>query len=154
MEKIAEVEEAKALMTEGISWSVMRWLKEKKRVRRAADKANNALWAMQKALKDSWSGDLRSAYEDLAARGDSGGRVRRPAIDSEITPFVKSVKEADDEAYQAHLDAEETFDRAEKRLSTSLAREGARKALLSWELYEKAIIKAEACLSLSKVSSK
>jgi hypothetical protein len=154
MEKIAEVEEAKALMTEGISWSVMRWLKEKKRVRRAADKANNAFWAMQKTLKDSWSGDLRSAYEDLAAQGDGGGRVRRPAIDSEITPFVKRVKEADDEAYQAHLDAEETFDRAEKRLSTSLAREGARKALLSWELYEKAILEAEAGLSLSKASSK
>ena len=82
MEKIAEVEEAKALMTEGISWSVMRWLREKKRVRKTADKANNALWAMQKALKDSWSDDLRLAYEDLDGRGDGGGRVRRPAIDS------------------------------------------------------------------------
>ena len=62
------------------------------------------------------------------------------------------MKEADDEAYQAHLDAEETFDRAEKRLSTSLAREGARKAILSWELYEKAIVKAEAGLSSGKTS--
>ena len=151
MEKIAVVEEAKTLMTEGQSWSVMKWLREKKRVRRAADKANAALWAMQKALKESWSDDLRLSYEDLAAEGD-GRRVRRPAIDRETLQFVKSVKEADDAAYQAHLDAEETFDRAEKRLSTSLAREGARKANLSWELYERAIVLVEAGLSLSKTS--
>ena len=151
MEKIAEVEEAKALMTEGQSWSVMRWLREKKKVRRAADKANAALWAMQKALKESWSAELRAAYEGLAAAGD-GGRVRQPAIDRETMLFVKSVKEADDAAYQAHLDAEETFDRAEKRLSTSQAREGARKANLSWVLYEEAIVKAEAGLSSSKTS--
>jgi len=152
MKKLAEVEEAKAIMTEGLRWSVMRWLKEKKRVRRAADKANETLWAMQKAVKDSWSEDLRLAYEDSAARGDGGGRVRLPAIDPETRLFVRSVKEADDEAYQAHLDAEDTFDRADKRLSTSLAREGARKAILSWVLYEKAIVTAEAGLSSSKAS--
>jgi hypothetical protein len=152
MRKLAEVEDAKAIMTEGLSWSVMKWLKEKKRVRKAADKANDALWAMQKAVKDSWNDDLRVAYEDLAARGDGGGGVRRSASDPEIKLFAKSVKEADDEAYQAHLDAEETFDRADKRLSTSLAREGARKAILSWELYEKAIVKAEAGLSSGKTS--
>jgi hypothetical protein len=151
MEKIAEVEEAKALMTEGGSWSVMRWLREKKRARRTADRANAAFWAMQIALKESWSDDLRLAYEDLAAEG-GGGRARRPAIDRETMLFVKSVKEADDAAYQAHLDAEETFDLADKRLSTSLAREGSRKAIRSWELYEEAIIKAEAGLSLSKTS--
>jgi hypothetical protein len=152
MRKLAEVEEAKALMTEGLNWSVMKWLREKKRVRRTADKANDALWAMQKAVKDSWSDDLRLAYEDLAVRADGGGRVRRPAIDPETKLFVKSVKEADDEAYQSHLDAEETFDQADKKLSTSLARKGARKAILSWVLYEKAIIKAEAGLSSSKAS--
>jgi hypothetical protein len=152
MRKLAEVEEAKALMTEGLNWSVMKWLREKKRVRRTTDKANDALWAMQKAVKDSWSDDLRLAYEDLAVRADGVERVRRPAIDPETKLFVKSVKEADDEAYQAHLDAEETFDQADKKLSTSLAREGARKAILSWVLYEKAIIKAEAGLSSSKAS--
>jgi hypothetical protein len=50
------------------------------------------------------------------------------------------------------LDAEETFDQADKKLSTSLAREGARKAILSWVLYEKAIVKAESGLSSSKAS--
>jgi hypothetical protein len=42
------------------------------------------------------------------------------------------------------MDAEETFDEAERQLSTSLAREGCRKAIQSWELHEKAIRRAEA----------
>ena len=54
------------------------------------------------------------------------------------------VKEADDEAETARLDAEDTFDVAEKKLSASLAREGARKAIESWDLREAAIRKAEA----------
>jgi hypothetical protein len=41
------------------------------------------------------------------------------------------------------MDAEATFDLAEKQLSTSMAREGCRKAIHSWELHEKAIRKAE-----------
>jgi hypothetical protein len=57
--------------------------------------------------------------------------------------FVRRVKEADDEAYRAHIEAERTFDEAERLLSTSLAREGCRKAILSWELHEKAIHRAE-----------
>jgi hypothetical protein len=48
MRKLAEVDEAKALMTEGLNWSVMKWLREKKRVRRTADKANDALWQCKK----------------------------------------------------------------------------------------------------------
>ena len=51
MKKFDEVEQAKALMTEGLSWSVMKWIAEKKRVRKAADKANNLLWTTQKTLK-------------------------------------------------------------------------------------------------------
>jgi hypothetical protein len=154
MEKLTEVEEAKALMTEGLSWSVMKWLREKKRVRRAADKANAALWAMQKALKESWSDHLRLAYEYLAVAGDGGGRVSHPAIDAKIKLLAKRVKQADDEAYQAHLDAEETFDLADRRLSTSLAREGAKKAILSWVLFEKAIVMAESGLPAESRSLK
>jgi ribosomal protein S21 len=48
----------------------------------------------------------------------------------------------DDEAYRARVKAEETFDNAERQLSTSLAREGCRQAIQSWDLYEKAIRKA------------
>ena len=65
-----------------------------------------------------------------------------------MTPEVKlvaaQVKEADDRAYEAHMDAEETFDEAERHLSAAMAREGAEKAIESWILHEKAIRKAEA----------
>ena len=54
------------------------------------------------------------------------------------------VKEADDDAYNAHEDAEDVFAEAEKRMSTSGAREGARKALIAYDLHEAAIRKAEA----------
>ncbi len=40
-----------------------------------------------------------------------------------------------------------TFDEAEKQLSTSLAREGCRKAIQSWDLHEAAIHKAKAVIS-------
>ena len=51
MRKLTEVEEAKALMTEAVEWSVMKWLREKKRVRKAADKANDALDALEQEIK-------------------------------------------------------------------------------------------------------
>ena len=150
MRKLTEVEEAKALMAEAIVWSVMKWLREKKRVRKVANQANQALWAMQKEVKASWSGDLKSAYNELAA-GDGNPGNSRPnpkadasALTAEVRQLARRVKQADDDAYRAHTDAEETFDKAEKILSTSLAREGCRKAIYSWELYEKAITKAEA----------
>jgi len=54
------------------------------------------------------------------------------------------VKQADDEAENARLDAEETFDEAERQLSSSMARQGAEKAIDSWDRREKAIRKAEA----------
>jgi hypothetical protein len=56
---------------------------------------------------------------------------------------IAQSREKDDEAYRARMDAEKTFDDAEKQLSTSLAREGCRKAIFSWDLHEKAIRKAE-----------
>ena len=39
--------------------------------------------------------------------------------------------------------AEKTFDDAERRLSTSLAREGCQKAILSWEIHGRAIGESE-----------
>jgi len=151
MNKFAEIEDAKALMTEALSWSVIKWLAEKKRVRKTADKANNLLWTMQKELRKFWSDELISAYEALAARtGNAGARQDATALDPEIRRLAKAVKQADDEAYAAHLDAEETFDKADKILSTAKAREGCRKAILSWELYEKALLKSEACASTVK----
>ncbi len=140
MKKLSQVEEAKALMMEAIDWSVMKWLTEKKKVRKASDIANSTLWSMQKEIKAGWSNELRAAYESLG-RSNGGSKA-----DGELRQLAKSVKEADDAAEQAHNEAEETFAKAEKILSTSLAREGCRKAIESWELYERAIIKAEAGL--------
>src|SRR5271166_1880505 len=54
MQAIKEVEDAKALMREAANWSVMRWLSEKKRVRKAADIANDALDGVERKVKAAW----------------------------------------------------------------------------------------------------
>jgi len=151
MEKMPAVETAKALMTEAVAWSVMKWLREKKMVRKTADQANAALDQLNQAVKDRWPNRVRVAYEALIARAAIGTvhtQQKPPSevIDPQALLIAKKVKEADDEAYRARMDAEETFDEAEKKLSTALAREGCRKAIHSWELHEKAIRKAEALI--------
>ncbi|HTT20702.1 MAG TPA: hypothetical protein VMG82_17330 [Candidatus Sulfotelmatobacter sp.] len=147
MEKIPAVETAKALMNEAVAWSVMKWLREKKTVRKAADQANAALDQLNQAVKDHWSDDLRTAYELLiqqsSGSGPARGRNNYSPANGQASLSAKKVKEADDAAHHARMDAEETFDSAEKQLSTALAREGCRKAIRSWELHEKAIRKAE-----------
>ena len=64
--------------------------------------------------------------------------------DPKVLAAITKVKEADDDAYNAHEDAEETFAEAERKMSTSMAREAARKALEAYDLHESAIRKAEA----------
>jgi hypothetical protein len=137
MRKLPEVEEAKTLMIEATEWSVMKWLKEKKRVRKTADRANEALDQLSKETKLLWPEDLRAAYTALANTG--GGKQPQ----AEIPNTVKQVKKADDDALRARMDAENTFDEAERQLSTSTARDGCRKAIYSWELHENAIRIAE-----------
>ena len=107
MRKLTEVEEAKALMTEALEWSVMKWLREKKRVRKAADRANDALDQLSKETKLRWPDELRAAYEALAQHASPGHQPH-----AEISNAVKQVKRADDESFRAHLDAESTFDEA------------------------------------------
>ena len=153
MEKIPEVEAAKALMNEAVAWSVMKWLREKKRVRKAADQANASLDQLNQSVKDRWPDSLRVAYSAFVPQGATSAVVRpqptpsASVIDPRSRLSAKKVKEADDAACRARMDAEETFDEAEKQLSTRLAREGCRKAIQSWELHEKAIRKAEALLA-------
>lgn len=153
MEKILEVEAAKALMTEAVAWSVMKWLREKKRVRKTADQANAALDHLNQAVKDRWPDGLRVAYTSLVTQGCDNATISSqpippsPAIDPQSRLSAKKVKEADEAAHHARIDAEETFDEAERQLSTGLAREGCRKAIQSWELHEKAIRRAEALVS-------
>ena len=133
---LREVEEAKALMSEAAEWSVMKWLREKKRVRKTADIANAALDRLQAETRARWPAELRVAYEALA-QGGSGKQPRADGLASEIHRM-------DEAAYRARMDAEGTFDDAERQLSARIAREGCGKAFLSWELYEKAIARAEA----------
>ena len=154
MRKLTEVEDAKALMTEAMNWSVVRWLKEKKRVRKAADLANAELDRLDQEIKARWNDELKAAYNELG--GNSGG-AQRPhrqtsqVIDSQVKLLAKKLKESDDEAYRVRMDAEDTFDAAEKKLSTRLAREGSQKAIDSWDLHEQAIRKSEAAIGTTKM---
>jgi len=148
MQRLSEVENAKALMSEAMTWSVMKWLREKKRVRQTADRANAVLDQLNRSVKDRWADRVRTAYDALGAE-QTGSHVRGQrelSPDPEAMLLAKKVKEADELAQCARMDAETTFDDAERQLSTSLAREGCRKAIASWELHEKAIRKAESLI--------
>lgn len=160
MRRISAVEEARAIMTEGIEWGVWKWLMEKKRVRAVADVARAALDDCEMKVKLTWSDDCKLAYNQLVSE-DGNGNSKRPRkqsqgkqsksnghatekiSDPKILAAVKRIAEADDEAYNAHEDAEDIFADAERKMSTGLAREGARKALEAYDLHEAAIRKAE-----------
>lgn len=158
MRKLGDVECAKQLMTEAMDWSVLRWLWEKQAVREAADKANAALDRSLRKIKAGWRDEIKAAYDDLEAEEESPtkGRGRKSksadpkSQDSEAVAFAKKAKQAHEKAYRARMDAEDTFDDAERRLDTDLAREGCQKAIQSWELYEKAIRVAEGGLPVTK----
>jgi hypothetical protein len=131
----------------------MKWLREKKRVRKTADQANAALDQLSEAMRQAWPDRIKATYEALAAQATgpaAAHRQQRPPLpggNPDAVAVAKKLKELYDEAYHARMDAEETFDKAEKQLSTALAREGCRKAILSWDLHEKAIHKAEGVIS-------
>ena len=155
MQKLVQVEEARSLMTEAKDWSLWRWLWDKSRVRATADRAVAALAECEKKVKATWTDDQKKAYRELEAlaalNGNAKGkrqyekaREEAKSVDPEIKRAVERVKEADDIAYDARMDAEDTFDEAERWLDTDIARVGAQKAIDSWDLREKAIRKAEA----------
>lgn len=140
MKQLAPVEIAKQLMADAMRWSVMTWLREKKRVRKSADQANAALDALAESVKEAWPPSARTAYRALVSNGSGHNKQHEP-MNGEAA--VAKCKQADEEAERARIGAEETFDRAERLLSTALAREGCSKAIRSWELKEKAIRLAE-----------
>jgi len=154
MKKLPAVEDARAVMTEGTEWGVWKWLTEKKRVRGLADKARAALDDLEMKVKRTWSDDLKIAYNQVVSDDGDAKRARRktkdhqPAraigADAKTLAAAKRIAETDDEAYNAHEDAEETFAEAERKMSTSMARDAARKALAAYDLHEAAIRKAEA----------
>ena len=153
MKKLEAVENARAIMTQGMEWGVWKWLLEKKRVREIADEARAALDDQEMKVKLSWSDDLKIAYNQLVSENGDAKAARRksksskPAADksadAKALVAVASVKQADDDAYNAHEEAEEVFAEAERKMSTSMAREAARKALDAYDLHEAAIRKAE-----------
>ena len=141
-------------MTEGQSWGVWRWLKEKKRVRAAADRATAAFDELEATVKDTWADDLKKAYDELVAESAVDGtpetqrafeKAKSDAkdVDAKVKAVAKRVKDADDEGYNRTMDAEDKFAEAERKLSTSMAKEAAQIALDSYDLREKAIRKAE-----------
>ena len=154
MKKLTAVEDARAIMTEGMEWGVWKWLMEKKRVRGIADKARAALDEQEAHVKQGWPDEYKLAYNDLVAEDGGSKRPRKGSksgkaatavkTDLKIAAAVKVVADADDEAYNAHEDAEDKFAEAERKMSTSGAREGARMALIAYDKHEAAIKKADA----------
>jgi hypothetical protein len=151
MKKLEAVEESRAIMTAGKEWGVFKWLMEKRKVRIIADKATAALNEAEDKVKATWSDELKRAYNYLATRDSDEGKGKKGAkakedakFDPEILAIAQKVLEADEETETMRLDAEDTFAEGERQMSTSMAREGAGKALETYDLHEKAIRKAEA----------
>src|SRR5689334_25251035 len=106
MKKLAKVEEAKQVFAEAASWSVMKWLREKKRMRKLADETNDALDALEKEVKAQWSPKLAAAYASLDPEKNGKGK---DGLDPNLVALAKKIKEADDVYFKAHWDAEDTF---------------------------------------------
>lgn len=138
MHKMESVEEAKRLLNEAKDWGVWRWLTEKKRVRAAADAAWADLEGVEKEIKGSWSDDLRKAWRELPKKGKAAD------VDGELKEFAGKLKREDEEAFQARMTAERTFDEAERKMSIPLARQGSEQAITAFEMREKFIRRAEA----------
>ena len=79
-------------------------------------------------------------------KGKKGAKSKddAKAFDPEVLAIAQKVLEADEETERQRLDAEDTFAEGERQMSTAMAREGAGKALATYDLHEKAIRKAEA----------
>jgi len=146
MKKLEAVETARAIMTEGLEWGVFKWLLEKPKVRKIADKATEALNDAEDKVKATWSDDLKHAYNYLATQGEDSGKSKKApkGIDPDALATAQGIFVADEETETMRLDAEDTFAEGERKLSVAMAREGARKALATYDLHEKAIRKAEA----------
>ena len=115
MRKLAAVEEARAVMTEGMEWGVWKWLLEKRGVQEIADRATAALHEADRKVKAAWSDELKTAYKELVEQ-EKPKRGRRQEKDPEgvdIAPEVrlmaKKVKQAYDEGQRARGDAEDTI---------------------------------------------
>ena len=150
MKKLEAVENARDIMTQGIEWGIFKWLSQKPKVRKIADLATEALNNAEDSVKATWSDDLKLAFNYLATQEDDAPKARKNGkaaskdIDPDLLAVARGVFEADEETETMRLDAEDAFAEGERKLSIALAKEGARKALATYDLHEKAIRKAEA----------
>jgi len=87
LRKVPEVEEARAVMTEAMAWSVFTWLLRKSEVRATADRANAAVDRLKRATRSRWSSEIRLAYKETEAKGSPYSSVASAleAIDPENT---------------------------------------------------------------------
>jgi hypothetical protein len=155
MRKLVQVEDAKSLLEVAKDWGVWKWLTEKKKLRQTADIAWEAFDELEKDVKSAWSDDLQKAYAELsaeAALAEGGTPAKRKfekakkeaaSLDPNIKAVAQKLWKTDDEAYRVRMEAERMFDEAEKRLSTSMAREASQVAIDAYNLREKAVRKAE-----------
>ena len=120
MQKLPAVEEAKTLFAEAREWGMWSWMAEKRRARQTADAAWDALHAREQRVKGKWNADVRAAAES-----------------------DKALRAAERKSDHAHQAAETQFDEADRRMSTSMACEGAQMALDAWDLREQYIRKLE-----------
>ena len=115
MRKLPAVEEARAIMRQGMDWGVWKWLTEKKRVRETADHARAALVELEKKVKGAWTPDLKSAYNQLVLENGNGrdrGRARagnHGPMDADLLAEIRQVIAADDKAYSAHDEMRKKF---------------------------------------------
>jgi hypothetical protein len=143
-------------MNEALDWSVFKWMFEKPRVRETADIANAALDRLERSVKAQWCDQLKAAYAECAGKSSKSAhrnkkdqQPEQPA-DPQLKLLAEKIKEADEAARRARMDAEETFDEAERLLNVGLAQEGCQKAIHAWALHEKAIHKAETAMETVK----
>lgn len=147
MRKLEAVEDARAIMARGLEWGIFKWLMEKPKVRKIADRATAALNDAEDKVKATWSDDLKRAYNHLATQAASKGKKTSKdggTFDPEVLEIARKVFKRDEETETMRLDAEDTFAEGERKLSVAMAREGAQKALATYDLHEKAIRMAEA----------
>ena len=120
MHKLPAVEEAKTLFEEAKEWGLWRWLLEKRRARETADAAWEALEQYEREVKAGWPPERKQAF-----RGD------------------KELHASDRKAREAREGAEAQFDEADRRMSTSMACEGAQMAIDAWTMRERFIRRLE-----------
>src|ERR1017187_6615709 len=105
MRKLEAVEEARAIMTQGLEWGVFKWLMEKRKVRIIADKATAALNDAEDKVKATWSDELKRAYNYLATQDGDATKGKRgtkakgdaKAFDPEVLAIAQKVLDADEE---------------------------------------------------------